>query len=662
MFVVAPHEDGFAITWDDNDADASSVLYSEIMLEGLARSHEWPNGVVIERYRNEFETLALLSAVMERLHLEVRFADEIETFRAVAADEHELHRRLQDGVPVSAAIAPALAEFPTRSLLPYQCTAVGRHLCTRNTADFSVPGSGKTTVALAYWTLQRHEHPDLGLWVIGPLSCFRPWEDEFVECLGREPDRLRIRGTRAERGIMLADAHRKEMVLCTYHTAWREEAAIIEVLKQRPWLLVLDEAHYVKSATGVLSSTVRHLAPYAALRMILTGTPMPRAPEDLWSLFTFLWPTVQPLGNAEQFLLHCREQDPAQICENLRVELAPFFHRTCKHDLGLPEVEYTDVPLAPDQVPPTQRLIIRLIENRTVEESEYLTSLDQRHLRRWRRARVIRLLQAVSNPLLLADAIESEDIAAFGADEPDVQAPEDLATVSLDDGRSDLALALRRYRDGQVIPAKAAWVANRCRELAAEGKKVVVWAHFHKNVDLLESLLQDLSPLCVTGRIPAYDDEENESTEETREQRIDLFKNQPDRFILLASAAACSEAISLHRACQHAIYFERSFNAAHFIQSIDRIHRQGMPPGTTAHVELPHLPCAIERVLNRRLRRRQAQLYRLLNDPMPIVGFDDDGHTGFFDIEDYESIDVLFHEVLQEIRGPRRRGRRGPRR
>jgi hypothetical protein len=262
----------------------------------------------------------------------------------------------------------------------------------------------------------------------------------------------------------------------------------------------------------------------------------------------------------------------------------------------------------------------------------------------------------------LADALESEDIAAFGNDEPEAQVAEDPETISLDNGQSDLALALRRYRDGHVVPAKAVYVAQRCRELADEGKKVVVWAHFHKNVDLLERLLVDLQPLCVTGRVPAYDDEENEATEETRERRIALFKNDPDRYILIASAAACSEAISLHRACQHAIYFERSFNAAHFIQSIDRIHRQGMPPGTTAHIELPHIPCAIERVLNRRLLRRQAQLYRLLDDPMPIVGFDDDAQSGFFDLEDYESIDVLFNEVLQEIRGNRGRGRHGRRR
>ena len=33
------------------------------------------------------------------------------------------------------------------------------------------------------------------------------------------------------------------------------------------------------------------------------------------------------------------------------------------------------------------------------------------------------------------------------------------------------------------------------------------------------------------------------------------------------------ESISLHKACHHSIYLERTFNAGHFIQSKDRIHR-----------------------------------------------------------------------------------------
>ena len=400
---------------------------------------------------------------------------------------------------------------------------------------------------------------------------------------------------------------------------------------------------------GSLASTVRTLAPRASCRLVLTGTPMPRSPEDLWSLFTFLWPTESLLGNAQHHAMLCKGPIE-QVCEELRTLLTPFFHRTCKGDLGLPPIESTYPTIGPENIPATQRLLLRLIERRTLEETSYLRPVDQRHLRRWRRARIIRLLQAASNPLLLADALDARDVVAVDYDDEQALEIVDPVVVPLSDTDSDLAAVLRQYRDSRQIPAKVAHVTRRVRELVDRGEKVVVWTVFSGNVTLLESLLSDLRPLCITGAVPAYEAADDESGEATREQRIGIFKNDPDRRVLIANAAACAESISLHHVCQHAIYLERSFNAAHFIQSLDRIHRQGMPPGKTVHIEIPHLPCAIERVLNRRLSDRQERLYQLLNDPMPVVGFDDESQQGFFDLEDVEGIDELFEEVLAEIR------------
>src|SRR5207302_2633717 len=121
-------------------------------------------------------------------------------------------------------------------------------------------------------------------------------------------------------------AARRELLLCTYHTAWREEASLVPLLKSRPWLLVLDEAHYIKSMTGVPAAAVRHLAPFAERRSVLTGTPMPRSPEDVWSIFTFLWPTEGLLGNPVQYAGRCKQTPATALCEELRDELAPFFH------------------------------------------------------------------------------------------------------------------------------------------------------------------------------------------------------------------------------------------------------------------------------------------------------------------------------------------------
>ncbi len=648
MFEVAPDDQGFVVTWEGDGGEAGKTLRQELLLEGLPRGREWAGGMVVRRYRNQFETLHLLLGVLDRGGLPYRLHPDLTDLQGAGEAERGLIAAVRSGQP-SPAVPARVREFDSgRQLLPYQCQAVAKHLAVRHGADFSVPGSGKTTVALAYWVIARRETPDLGLWVVGPLSCFLPWEEEFAACFGRAPHRLRVRGTAREREQQLRRAHRHELVLCTYHTAWREETALVPVLGRRPWLLVLDEAHYVKSMTGVLAATVRHLSPHAARRLALTGTPMPRSPEDIWSIFTYLWPTESLLGNAVQYGLRCKQTPAATLVEELRADLAPFFHRTRKEELGLPPIEDSYPAVPAEQVPPTQRLMIRLIERRTLEEADRLGERDLARVQRWRRARVVRLMQAAANPLLLAQAIDAAQIAGLGED--DIHGEVDPEELPLTDTDSDLAAILRSYEDARVVPAKAVYVARRCRELVAQDKKVVIWTVFLGNVDLLARLLHDLRPLCVTGMVPAYEAEDDEPGEHTREQRIALFKEDPDRRVLVANAAACAESISLHRVCQDALYLERSFNAAHFIQSLDRIHRQGMPHGATARIEIPHIPCAIERVLNRRLRARQQNLYRLLDDPMPVVGFDDDAHRGIFDVADLESIDELFAEVLAEIR------------
>ena len=59
----------------------------------------------------------------------------------------------------------------------------------------------------------------------------------------------------------------------------------------------------------------------------------------------------------------------------------------------------------------------------------------------------------------------------------------------------------------------------------------------------------------------------------TREELIEKFKKDPKCMVMIANPAAAAESMSLQEICHHAIYMDRTFNAAHYIQSQDRIHR-----------------------------------------------------------------------------------------
>ena len=50
--------------------------------------------------------------------------------------------------------------------------------------------------------------------------------------------------------------------------------------------------------------------------------------------------------------------------------------------------------------------------------------------------------------------------------------------------------------------------------------------------------------------------------------------------VLLANPAALAEGVSLHTVCHDAVYLDRTFTAGQYLQSVNRIHRLGLAPGT----------------------------------------------------------------------------------
>ena len=74
----------------------------------------------------------------------------------------------------------------------------------------------------------------------------------------------------------------------------------------------------------------------------------------------------------------------------------------------------------------------------------------------------------------------------------------------------------------------------------------------------------------------------------------------------------------------NAIYMERSFNAAHFIQSKDRIHRYGLAPGTATNYYYLLSESSIDQVIHKRLIEKETRLREII-ESMPIPLFDNVG-------------------------------------
>ena len=82
---------------------------------------------------------------------------------------------------------------------------------------------------------------------------------------------------------------------------------------------------------------------------------------------------------------------------------------------------------------------------------------------------------------------------------------------------------------------------------------------------------------------------------------------------MIANPAAAGEGISLHMACHHALYLDRSFNAAHYLQSVDRIHRLGSV--YEPEVEIPEAADTIDGRVAKRLEQEGQGHSKILNDP-----------------------------------------------
>jgi SNF2 family DNA or RNA helicase len=108
-----------------------------------------------------------------------------------------------------------------------------------------------------------------------------------------------------------------------------------------------------------------------------------------------------------------------------------------------------------------------------------------------------------------------------------------------------------------------------------------------------------------------------------------------------------SEGVSLHRACHDAIYLERTFNAGQYLQSVDRIHRLGLDPGTETRITFLVSEGTIDEVVDDRIRVKAERLAEMLSDPNLVTMSLPDEETSSSSI-DPEDLDALFGHLTRD--------------
>jgi SNF2 family DNA or RNA helicase len=451
-----------------------------------------------------------------------------------------------------------------RNLRPHQEHGVVHALTAGSAANFSVPGAGKTATTLAVAATHLATGTVELVLVIGPLACFAPWEKESEAALGERIKTRRIRGSGDQRRATYASVRPGELLLVSYASAAADKVVLVDLCRTYKVMLVADESHRVKRFKGgIWAPALVEIAKHARVRMILSGTPMPQSGRDLYTQLNILWPDGELTGPRDDFATRV-EKDFSTLLRDIR----PFMSRTPKSALGLTPYSITRHDVALEG---TQSEIYELIESYFRKRVAGLETWAEK-VEALRRARPIRLLQAASNP----DVLNRRDSY--------------YRLPRMEASSASLMDRLASYHSLEV-PAKTRFGLQLVTRFAAEERKVVCWSNFIGNLDQFAEEVRNLGVPCfqVDGRVaagvePTPGASRADEEPETRERVIERFLDTDGAAVLVANPASCSESISLHRACRVAVYLDRTYDCALFLQSIDRIHRLGLP--ADAHVEI----------------------------------------------------------------------------
>lgn len=424
-------------------------------------------------------------------------------------------------------------------------------------ANFSVPGSGKTAMILAVFAFLNSskvesEHVD-NLLVICPINAFNSWKEEFKQVFGNKKQ-LEVIDCQSSKDFdydLSLNWKTSNLVLVNYESLIKYKDKLQELLSIKT-MIVFDEVHRIKNPFGVRAQAALELVRDSRFKFALTGTPIPNSYQDIYNFLHLLY--ANEYNSFFRWSLDELKNPSVRKIEEINKALIPFFWRLNKDDLGVPKPDpdnFLDVEPSEEQK--------QLAQSIYYNESSSL-------------ARLIRLIQASTNPELLNKRIEYKDM--WFADDNDqddtVEISEEIFNNRLQitsDSAIREAKGYDEYDFSSMISPKFEKGIQKIQELISEGKKVIVWAIF---VDTMKKIQNRLGQIGVKANLVYGQTDVSE-----RQNLIDNFRFG-NTMVMISNPQTLGESVSLHREVHDALYFEYNFNLTFMLQSRDRIHRLGL--------------------------------------------------------------------------------------
>lgn len=459
-----------------------------------------------------------------------------------------------------------------KSLFPHQRVAVEWLLETEQAFLGDDMGLGKTLSILAAFQELHHSADVSFLLVVAPNSLVLNWYREAK------------RWTPKLRFAVLPDSPQKKKLFLRDLKKWNYYhglivnyekirldyvyPAIADACKSMDVMLCLDESQRVKNPTSMICKALKNIAPLCKRRVLLSGTPTPRDLADIWSQMLLLdggkrfgvnyytWLTsVAEVGNqwsdyaVKRFIPEKVNATIARVQELL-------LRRKKSDVIDLPEKLFSvrDLEMSGDQERRYEEvrkdLLLQVSAMDGTTSVKQIESILEEYLR---------AVQIASNPRIV-DENWSGDPVKF------VELDEIVAEV-----------------------------------VEGQGGKIVIWTNFKVNVHELVKRYAKYSAKPFMGEVSVKE----------RDKTVKEFQDPTSKVkILVAIPAAGGVGITL-TAAQTAVYLEKTWNAEHWQQSIDRIHRIGQR-GTVTIISLQ--ACPVDGLIAANLAKKMRAQARLLGD------------------------------------------------
>lgn len=393
-------------------------------------------------------------------------------------------------------------------------------------------GCGKTLTAIATAGAAYQAGKISKVLIVAPTSVCSVWPKEFEEYADFKANVKVMLGDKRHRLKALSDLDAfpfkaLKVAVINYESTWRD--GIFDALLE--WdadMIICDESQRIKTHDAEQSKAMHKLGDQARYKLILSGTPVQNNAIDLYSQYRFLDPTIFGT-NFYQFrnryaimggfnrhqIVGYRDLD-----ELIQKEHSIAYRVTKEEALDLPEQTFLQryITMSTKEKSLYDRLkrdsFAELENGGQITATTVLTKLLR--------------LQQFTGGFLVADGSEKPELVSKGK----LNALEDII-------------------DDYVIDA---------------GKKLVVFARFRPEIDLIGKLLdkKKIQYGSIYGDIKLED----------RGDIVKDFQTNPATKVFLAQIDTAGLGITL-TAADTCVYYSVNFNYAAYSQSLARIHRIG---------------------------------------------------------------------------------------